>query len=273
MTTRRRFLVLLVVLAAFTGSATAHEMRVLVTRPVVQPGMKTVCFLSWGHLLPVDELTNADDLESYDLHKPGGERVRLEASGRSLQEHEIAIERPGVSQIVAARKSASFTTYTDAEGKTRFMRGDKKSATLPSGAKPKSTSRFQAYSKAIVISGKPDPGVKFTPIGHDLELQPVESPGANGYPIGKPVRVRVLRNGLPVPGVTVSAASTTLNPDGGASTKADSGADGVVELELDEPGTWILSASHSQAAPAEMKSYVDEISLTATLAIPVATEK
>jgi uncharacterized GH25 family protein len=253
-------------------SAQAHSLRVIVTRPVQEPGRKGTVYLCWGHLLPVDELVAAEDLGLFQLHTPSGSTRPLESSGRSLQANEVTFDEPGLYQVAATRKTSVYTSYADATGKIAFARLPKSEVKVPEGGKINSSAKGQQFAKAVVISGD-SANRAMAPLGHALEIVVEGSPGPKGYSPDEPMRVRLLFHGKPLAGVKVSAANTRLNPDGGPEVSAETDAEGRVALDLAEPGTWVLEASHKVDASPEDRRSFDFDSYLATLSIPVAGEK
>lgn len=268
----KRLIPSLGLLLATALPAQAHSLRVIVTRPVQEPGHKGTVYLCWGHLLPVDELVAAEDLGQFELLTPSGSTRPLEVSGRSLQANEATFDEPGLYQAVATRKPSVFTSYADAAGKVSFARLPKSEVKVPEGGKINLSARGQQFSKAVVICGDPVDGA-MTPIGHALEIVVEGRAGKKGYSADEPLKARVLFRGKPLAGVKVFAASTTLNPDGAAGTSAETDAEGRVELDLAEPGTWVLEVSHKLDAAPEDRASFDTESYLATLAIPIAGEK
>ncbi|CAN5900376.1 hypothetical protein BH23PLA1_BH23PLA1_03590 [soil metagenome] len=261
---------LLAVIVVVAFETKAHTLRVIATRGAVEPGRPTTIYLSWGHLLPVDELVRGDDLETYDLHSPSGSATPLKRDELSLQANALRFEESGVYQVAATRKMAIFTRYTDAEGKAVHAMQGKDTLELPAGAEIDLSARSRQFAKSIVVCGEPNGGGLVEPIGHDLEIV-VESPmESHGYGLDAPIQVRVLFLGQPLAGATLVAASTTLNPDGLPDASIETDAEGRAKLNLFEPGTWVLEVYHRLDAPEESRHQYDTESFTASLTIPIS---
>ncbi len=250
--------------------AQAHTLRVIATRGAVEPGRSSTIYLSWGHMLPVDELVGEEDLEVYQLTSPSGSVIPLKTTERSLQANALTFEEPGIYQVAVARKMSIFTRYTDAEGKTVHARQGKDELELPEGATIDLAARSRQFAKAIVVCGTPKNGGLVEPLGHDLEIvmeAPVED---HGYCLDAPLVVRVLFQGNPLPNATILASSTTLNPDGLPDSSFETDDQGQALLDLILPGTWVLEVHHRLDAPEESRHQYDTESFTATLTIPVS---
>jgi uncharacterized GH25 family protein len=246
-------------------------LRVIAARGVVELGQPSTVYLSWGHLLPVDELVGEQDLSIYQIKSPSGSVTPLKmTSERSLQANAVTLEEEGVYQVAAARKMSVFTRYTNADGKAVHAMQGKDELELPEGATINLSARSRQFAKAILVCGTPKNGGLVEPLGHDLEIV-MEAPVENhGYCLDAPLAVRVLFQGSPLAGATILAASTTLNPDGYPDASFETDDQGRALLDLIESGTWVLEVHHRLEAPEEARQQYDSESFTATLTIPVS---
>ncbi|WP_435017935.1 DUF4198 domain-containing protein [Tundrisphaera sp. TA3] len=263
-----RLLLPALVVAATAITAQAHTLRVLVTRPVPQPGFRNTVYLSYGHLLPVDEVIPAEEVGPYQVHTPSGAVKPLATSGKSLHANDVVFDEPGMYQVAVTRMALTYVSYTEASGKAGFARQPKDKFTLPEGAKLTFSARSHQFSKAVVLNeiaeGQPTPA-----LGHPLEIVVESKPGKRGYSADEPLKARLLFQGKPLAGVKVSAASTTRNPDGLPEVSAETDAEGRVSLELIEPGTWVLDALHvTESGPSDRAAFDNE-RYVATTSIPV----
>lgn len=250
----------------------AHTLRVFVNRLVFEPGKKGTIYVGYGHLLPVDEVIAAEELDQFQLHGDKGAVKPLTKSGRSLHSNEVVFEEPGLYQAELTRKPLIYCSYTDAAGKPGFVRQPKNTAKLPAGATLKLSARSHQFSKAVVLCGEGS-GRTAGPLGHPLEIVVESALGQQGYSADAPLKVRVLFDGKPLAGVKVDAASFTLSPDGLPETASETDSDGRTTLELPEPGAWVLSVVHKFDSAAADRAAFDQESYTASIAIPVAEDK
>lgn len=270
---RIRSLCAIGLMLAVAASARAHSIAVIAARPATAPGGKVTVFLAWGHLLPVDELVSGEDIETYELIAPSGNTIPLNLDGRSLQANEVIPDETGLYHVSLAKKPAVFTRYTDSSGNGVFAMGAKDEVELPEGAEVVLSARSSQFAKALIVSGSSEQGAPGAPLGHPLEIVLDSAPGPLGFSPDEPVRVRVLLRGEPAAGVQVFAASTTRNPDGVPEVSAETDDEGRASLELFEPGSWVLSASHQADAPEEFQSSFETESFLATFTIPVADDE
>lgn len=250
----------------------AHTLRVLLNRLVIEPGKKGTIYIGYGHLLPIDEVIGAEELDQFQLHTNTGSVKPLTKAGRSLHANEVVFEAPGLYQAELARKPLIYCSYTDSTGKPGFIRQPKNVAKIPAGATLKLSARGHQFSKALVLCGEGS-GQVAAPLGHLLEIVVESQLGKEGFSADSPLKVRVLFEGKPLPGVKVSAASVTLSPDGLPESASETDAQGRTTLELPEPGIWVLDVRHQiDSAPADRQAF-DVESYVASVAVPVAEEK
>ena len=264
----RRWMATLGLVAAVAVPTHGHTLRVLVTRPVPQPGMKNTVYLSYGHLLPVDEVIAADEVGPYQIHTPSGSIQPLQLAGKSLQANDVSFTEPGLYQVAVTRKPITYVSYTDAAGKTGSARVPKTEAKLPEGAKLTFSARSYNFSKAVVLN-EVTSGTETPALGHPLEILVESKPGPKGYSADGKTQVRVVFRGKPLAGVKVGAASTTRNPDGLPEVSAETDSDGRASLDLVEPGTWVLDVLHVVEADPADRARFDNERFVATTSIPV----
>ncbi|WP_422928286.1 DUF4198 domain-containing protein [Singulisphaera sp. PoT] len=269
MKTLQRTLLAFALIVASSLPAWSHTLRVLVTRPVPHQGFKNTAYLSYGHLLPVDELIPAEEVGDYQIHTPSGSIKPLEKSGKSMHANEVVFEEPGLYQVAVVRKPLTYVSYTESSGKLGFMRLPKDKAKLPEGAKLNASAKSHQFSKAVVLNEIAE-GQATPALGHALEIVIEEKPGKNGYSADAPIKARVLFQGKPLANTKLSAASTTRNPDGVPTVSAETDAEGRASLELIEPGTWVLDVLHVIPSSPEDRHAFDNERYVATVAIPVS---
>lgn len=268
MKTLPKLMLTLILVGAAALTARAHTLRVLVTRPVTQLGMKNTAYLSYGHLLPLDEVIPAEEVGPYQVHGPDGAIRPLATAGKSVHAVDLALDVPGMYQVAVTRLPITYVAYTEASGKQSFQRLPKDQAKLPEGAKLTFSAKSYQFSKAVVLHELAN-GAATPTLGHPIEILVDTLPGKNGYSADEPVRARVLFRGKPLAGVKVSAASTTRNPDGIPGVAGETDAEGRVALDLVEPGTWVLDVLHVVESRPEDRAGFDNERFVATTAIPV----
>jgi len=260
----RPLVALLLLALASVSLCQAHEMKVLASRLVLtKPGDRTTVYLSWGHALPVDDLTDSKALERYEHLTPSGKVGGLKFEGVSMQANVIELKEEGVHQMIAARKPGLYTFVFDAEGNRVFKRGPKsavKEGTIDYGM------REQQFAKALIVVGKPKTeAVKSADL--PIEIVPVEGPAA--WRGGQMVRFRVLCEGKLLAHEQVRATYVGFRPDTAWCFASDTDEEGIVSVRVKEPGTWVLRAERRKLAAGKDRDEYDYDILTATLTLEV----
>ncbi len=251
-----------VVFAAATASA--HEIKVLVSRPVLPDGGgKTTVYLSWGHRQPVDELVDAAPLERYDVIAPGGKVTALKKEGVSLQANAVEVTGAGVHTAVVVRKPSVFTYVIDEDGERQFKRGAKSEH---SGAKIDSAVRSVQTGAALIVVGKPGDAAPKA-VGLPVEIVPLDGP--NKWVANADVRFQLLIDGKPVSGADVSARPVGFKPDDAWSYATHSGSKGEFAIRPNTAGTWVVKAAVKQLTNGKTRDEYDYESFVTTLSLEV----
>lgn len=160
----------------------------------------------------------------------------------------VTVDTPG-SWVVGYRSTRSFVeldparfnAYLDKEGlewvrDVRQARGD---------AALHAREYYSRCAKAIINSGSPDSSVATTPLGYRLELIPKRDPYS--LTAGDTLAVRLLYESRPLANILV-VAFTADAPE--QKFQLRTSADGIAEIPLDRPGTWLVKAVHMIEVPA-----------------------
>lgn len=260
----------LAVTISLTAPIEAHTLAVILTKTQAPENSKATVYMAWGHLLPVDELVNSDDISTYRLHGPTGEPKALKLDPRSLQANEIVFDKPGVHQVEAARKTGIFTFVKKGDGKTAFLRVPKSEVKLEPGSSIVRSMRSQMYAKAIAVCG--EPGDKAAEaLGHRLEIVAVTAP--KQFRIDKPITAKVISDGKPLANASVQIACLRTHSDGTSTIQAKTDANGQFEFTPTETGLWMISVNHSVKATGEDAKSFDTDSFVATLTLGIEDEE
>lgn len=256
-------LMTIVVPLAVARPTAAHDLKVMVSRLVVDPGDTDTVYISHGHIIPVDAPIDAESLEDYSLKSPSGSVVYLRKEGTSLQVNEVPVEEKGVYQAVARRKPAIFSDVVDAKGAHHHHRGPKSSVTEGT---VDHASRSHQFAKALLVSGaaSDDP---LPALGHELEIIPLGAPST--WRSGQDLRFEVRFQGKPLNGADVVATYLGFKPDQAWCYATSTDGKGVALVRPTQPGTWILRARTQRPAPLERREEYDIESYTATLVLEV----
>jgi uncharacterized GH25 family protein len=241
----------------------AHEMKVLASRlAVTKAGDRTTVYLSWGHVLPVDDLTDSKALERYERVSPDGEVIALKSEGVSLQVNVVEVKEEGVHQLIAARKPATFTFVKDAEGNRTFKRGPK---SLVKEGEVDYGMREQQFAKALIVVGPPK-AEAVKPSGLPIEIVPVEGPSR--WRGGRTLHFRAVCGGKPLAHEQVLATYVGFRPDDAWCFAGETNEEGTVAVPV-KAGTWVLRVERRKPARGKDRDEFDYDALTATLALEV----
>jgi uncharacterized GH25 family protein len=227
---------------------------------------EAVVFIGYGDSLPVDEFVHGKEIERYECQKPSGSTVRLKLEDHSLQANEVKLDEPGIYQFLAIRKPTFFSRIKGPDGKFSVQRVPKTDVKLTPGSTIEASGRSQVFLKAIATVGEVS-GKAAARLGHALEIVPLTE--VDQLRVGHPARFQVLHEGHPLPKVKVTLVSVVANLRGGAEKEVEADAEGIVELKLGEPGTWVLEVSHKAPASGDARESYDQEFYYASLAVGV----
>jgi uncharacterized GH25 family protein len=258
---RHPLLFLCVAWGSLASDAYAHDLKVLASRLTLDRPGKTTIYLSWGHLLPVDELLDAKSIERYEVLGPK-DTVALTAAGVSLHANSVTLQTPGLYQAIVSRKPTLLTWVIDADGNRVMRRGPRDSI---KDAKIDVALRSQMFGKAVIVADKAGETLS-RPVGLPLEIVPLEPPAQ--WKAGARLRVQVLHQGKPLAGAEVHATYVGHRAeDGAATTKTN--AEGQAELHTRSAAVWVLKVQHRVPSTGAARNQYDYEALTSTLALEV----
>jgi uncharacterized GH25 family protein len=251
-------------LAAAASVGSAHQLKVMASKLVVpSAGEHATVYLSWGHVLPVDDLVDADSVERYDLIAPDGKATPLKKDGLSMQSNVVEFKDEGLHQMVATKKAAVFTIVLDDEGNSLFKRGPK--SAIKEGTIDRSF-RSQQFAKTLLTVGEPK-GAAPKPLGLPLEITPLDMPA--DWRAGRELRFGVQLQGKPVGLEEVRATRVGFKPDGAYCFAASTDRQGVVTVLPKEPGTWVIELELRKPADDVDRKDFDDEDYIATLVLEV----
>jgi len=242
----------------------AHELKIFSSQYHLDADTgKATVYLSWGHRLPVDELTDAATLDRYEWLSPAGKATTLKAEGKSLQANLVGGKEPGVYQVLATRKPAVFSFVLDEEGQKQMKRGPRSEH---AGAKVDSAIRSVQSAKTLLCVGKPDDKAPAS-VGLPLEIVPLQGPAS--WKARNEMRFRLLLEGRPLPQSVVLARSLSFKPDNAWNYATYSDRKGEFTLVTETPGTWVIKVLAKRPADPKQRGEFDEEWFTTTLSFEV----
>ncbi len=154
MSTFKRPLLTLGLVPVTALAAQAHTLRVLVNRAVVEPGKKVTVYLSYGHLLPVDELIDAEAVSSLQLHTPTGSVKPCGPPASHSTPTRSSSTRSAVSAGHRPEAVGLLHLYRTRRASRRSPGCPRTSSSFRKGGKFVLATKGHQYSKALILCGE-----------------------------------------------------------------------------------------------------------------------
>lgn len=249
--------------ASLASEACAHDLKVLVSRLVAEPGDTDTVYISYGHVLPVDRQIDATTLDDYQVHTPSGSVVYLAKEGVSFQANELHVEENGVYQAMAARRPSVWCDVVDDKGNHTHHRGPRSSV---AEGTVESATQTHMYAKALLLSGEADEQA-LIPLGHDIEIVPVQPPSE--WRAGRDLPFQVLFQGKPLRSADLVATYIGFKPENAWCYATSTDSQGTATLRAERPGTWVLRVRTQRPADVDHRDEYDHDTYTATLVLEI----
>ncbi len=142
-------------------------------------------------------LSGSLKLREFRLIKPNQSSQELEAGQGGFLATPVVMKKPGAYTVAAATNAGFYTMYRE-DGRIRHKLGSKE------GLDNLILSLyFENYTKALIHVGTSAAQDFATPVGHNIEIVPLENPYLKR--VGDRLKIQVLFNGKPAPYVSVNA--------------------------------------------------------------------
>ncbi len=252
-------------LLAFAGAASAHSLWINMTdhSPEFEPGYGAgnKAYLGWGHHYPVDDFVRAGDVVEFSLVGPDGEKQTIAPEDNGFHAAEIRYSQPGFYLISVVKKPGFYTVYRDA-GRIRHV-GEAKT-----GKQNVMLSLYyEQYAKSLVDVGGAEGDGYSKPLGHRLEIIPLENPATLG--VGGVLPVKVLFDGQPARSCVINATYGGFSSGDDYAYTGRTDNQGIAKIRLTHWGTWLIKANVRQPATPELRDKCNELSSSATLTLQI----
>jgi len=250
------------VLIALPGTVFSHSLWINLSDYSPERG-RSVAYFGWGHRYPVDDLLDQQEfLKSFYLVKPSGEREDLVPNPGGLGATQVEFSEQGTYILAAEVKPGFYTMYLD-RGKMRHKIGPK------TGLNNVVLSQYyEQYAKAVVNVGEGSDSYS-KPLGHKLEIIPLENPGKLKGCGGHFLPVQVLFKGKPLRYSQVLATYFGFSTGEHFACATSTDGEGKAKIRLVHWGPWIRRVNHQVPPTEELKDKCDRLSYTATLTFEV----
>jgi uncharacterized GH25 family protein len=224
-------------------------------------GAHSTVYVGFGHRFPVQDFLREVKLEDFSLVNGNRPATAVEAGQGGFLATPLILKKPGPYQATIATEPGFYTMYLTDRG-MRHKLGSME------GLKNVELSLYyENYAKALINVGEPHAGDFSTPLGHGIEIVPLENPFLKKP--GDTLRLKVLHRGKPARFCQVSATYVgfSTGEDYAYSNKTDSNGETVIRLV--HQGQWIVLASVRKPADEKYRGKCLEEKYAASLSFAV----
>jgi uncharacterized GH25 family protein len=271
MTLKKLLLTTLAIVLMTAGAphlASAHSLWINITdhQPAFHPkfGAQTKAYTGWGHRQPVQDFLSVDTLLDYSLVDPFGKKAQItpsEAAG--FLAADIRIKQPGHYLVSVIRKPGFYTMYEE-DGAIRHRTGPKTGL-----SNIILSNHFEQYAKSLISVGDAKGDAYKTPVGHRLEIIPLENPATLKGHGGDMLPVQILFNGKPARYVQVLATYSGFSTADDYAFATVANGQGIAHIRLLHWGNWLIKANLKTPPSEDMKELCDGMNYTATLTLEI----
>lgn len=226
-------------------------------------GARSKSYIGFGHRYPVDEFAKPGLLVEYALISNGIKSTIHPVNTNGFLEADLQLKQPGFYHLSVVGKPGFVTMY-QVDGSTQRKMVPK------TGLKDVQMSKyFEFYAKSLIVAGEPEAAGYQTPIGHRLEIIPLQNPRTLKGDGNSTVQLKLLFNGQPLPNSTIYAMYSGYSSKESYPYELKTDENGMVSLKLTHRGPWLIKAYHTLPAPKEMQDKCDDLDYTATFTFEV----
>ncbi len=259
------FTLLAMAILSFSSMAAAHTLWVNMTdySPAFNErmGAATKSYLGWGHGYPVADFMTSDYLNTYGLVGPDGKRSEFKPESGGFLAENVRMKREGAYYVFADVKPGFYTMY-EKDGRVHHHTGP-----IEGLSNIILSLYYEQYAKALVTVGEVDLDALTKPIGHTLEIIPLENPGVLNK--GDKLKVKVLFRGKPARYSRVFATYQGFSTEDDYAFATTSDGNGVATIRLLHYGPWLVKAEKQTGTDDETEGKCLNNKYTATLTFQV----
>jgi uncharacterized GH25 family protein len=224
-------------------------------------GAHTKIYFGFGHKYPVHDFLDGEKVREFKLVSPGGASRDLAPGQGGYLATSLILKKEGAYTVTAATKTGFYTMYRK-DGKVRHILGSKE------GLENVLLSLyFENYTKALVQAGKAAVNAYAQPVGHNIEIVPVENPFSKRA--GDTLDLKVLYQGRPASFCNISATYVGFSASEDYAFSNKTNARGISTIRLLSPGHWVVRAVVRKPAKAELRDKCIEEKYSATITFEV----
>ena len=224
-------------------------------------GAHSKVYFGFGHKFPVADFLDKSKLREFQLIRPDQSKMELEAGDGGFLATPLVLKKSGAYTVSAATNTGFYTMYNK-DGRMHHKLGSME------GLDDIILSLyFENYTKALINVGKTADQDFSTPVGHNIEIVPLENPYLKKT--GDLLKLQVLHNGKPVPFCQVSATYVGFSDREDYAYSSKTNGKGVATIRLLKHGQWIVMAVVRQPAAEKLKEKCLEMKYSASLSFAV----
>ncbi|MEW6102824.1 MAG: DUF4198 domain-containing protein [bacterium] len=252
----------------FSVDAFAHTLWINATdyRVEFHPkyGAKTNVYFGWGHSYPVDDFLAVEDLQGgFSLIYPDGGIEKITPNAGGFLATQINFKQPGSYIVTASKKPGFYAMYVD-KGEVHHKIGPK------TGLNSVILSLYyEQYAKSLIDVGEAEDDAFSKPVGHRLEIIPLENPyklhGCGGHFLP----VVILFEGKPARFCKVYATYMGFSTGDDFAYATSTNGEGIAKIRLTHWGAWLIKADIKLPALDDLKDKCNELHYTATLTFEI----
>jgi uncharacterized GH25 family protein len=173
----------------------------------------------------------------------------------------LILKKQGPHVVTAATKTGFYTMYLDG-GRVHHKLGSKEGL-----EKVLLSLYYENYTKALIDVGPMENDAYSSPVGHGIEIVPVENPYLKKA--GDTLDLKVLHKGRPARFCTISATYVGFSASEDYIFSNKTNSRGISTIRLLEPGHWIVRAVVRKPASEELRDKCIEEKYSATMSFEV----
>jgi uncharacterized GH25 family protein len=224
-------------------------------------GAHSTVYVGFGHRFPVQDFLRGVKLKEFSLVNGNQPAATVEAGQGGFMATPLILKQPGPYQVTMATEPGFYTMYFTDKGMRHKL------GTMEGVENVELSLYYENYAKALINAGEPHAGDFSAPVGHGIEIVPLENPFLKKA--GDTLRLKVLHRGKPARFCQVSATYVgfSTGEDYAYSNKTDSNGETVIRLV--HQGQWIVLASVRKPADEALRGKCLEEKYSASLSFAV----
>ncbi|WP_321390262.1 DUF4198 domain-containing protein [uncultured Desulfuromusa sp.] len=224
-------------------------------------GAHSKVYFGFGHKFPVADFLDKSKLREFQLIRPDLSKMDLEAGNGGFLATPLVLKKSGAYTVSAATNTGFYTMYNK-NGRMHHKLGS-----MEGLENIVLSLYFENYTKALINVGETADQDFSTPVGHNIEIVPLENPYLKR--VGDLLKLQVLQNGKPVPFCQVSATYVGFSAQEDYAYSSKTNSKGIATIRLLNQGQWIIMAVVREQAPENLKDQCLEMKYSASLSFGV----